>query len=314
MDEIIVSENNLPIPADITPNVLAEMDNISRSAENVDKALKAAKKAKESADAASKRSAGWSITGKDKKEAIEALQKSGIELAAGIQDIADAQKTMFDNLLKITDATKYLFGLGIANIASTRAVIGQITSGLQDASKRNISQRAKDSLLDVVRQLKAQEDLFLKLEKLANRCKGLEKEVQAVIGSEGDQSDVQSLAGLGVRISEVHATLLTEISERAETISREALQKMEEAKAYSDTLLEKEVSRADNAYTAKCSSAIAQTHMESIAEKVITTSEKRLQDVKLALESKNSALKISLWILGFVSMFNLIASVMMFLR
>lgn len=131
-----INNNVQLIPANIAPTVLSKIETISQSAENVEKALEAARKAKDSADAASKKSAGWSLTGKDKKEAIEALQNSGIELAVGIQNIADAQKVMFDNLINITDATKYLFGLGVANIATTRVVIDTITSGLKDASKQ----------------------------------------------------------------------------------------------------------------------------------------------------------------------------------
>ena len=128
----IVTINAQLVPANLGPTVLEKMEAISKSAENVDKALEAAKKAKESADAASKKSAGWSFTGSDKKEAIEALQQSGLEMANGIHDIADAQKIMFDNLLNITEATKYVFGLGGSNIATTRVVIDTIVSGLQD--------------------------------------------------------------------------------------------------------------------------------------------------------------------------------------
>lgn len=221
-----INNNVQLIPANIAPTVLSKIETISQSAENVEKALEAARKAKGSADAASKKSAGWSLTGKDKKEAIEALQNSGIELAVGIQNIADAQKVMFDNLINITDATKYLFGLGVANIATTRVVIDTITSGLKDASKQKISQRAKESLLGVVQQLKAQEDLFNKIEKLSNKCKLLEKEIQTLKGTENGQSDELSLTGLTRKMLEDHNALLKQINTQTDSVKTEVLHEM----------------------------------------------------------------------------------------
>ena len=265
-----INNNVQLIPANIAPTVLSKIETISQSAENVEKALEAARKAKDSADAASKKSAGWSLTGKDKKEAIEALQNSGIELAVGIQNIADAQKVMFDNLINITNATKYLFGLGVANIATTRVVIDTITSGLKDASKQKISQRAKESLLGVVQQLKAQEDLFNKIEKLSNKCKLLEKEIQTLKGTENAQSNELSLTGLTRKMLENHNALLKQINTQA------------------------------IAYT------------ESLVDKVRIDSEKRLYEEKALLEKKTSTLKLWCWILGIVSIINLLISTFMF--
>lgn len=267
-----INNNVQLIPANIAPTVLSKIETISQSAENVEKALEAARKAKDSADAASKKSAGWSLTGKDKKEAIEALQNSGIELAVGIQNIADAQKVMFDNLINITDATKYLFGLGVANIATTRVVIDTITSGLKDASKQKISQRAKESLLGVVQQLKAQEDLFNKIEKLSNKCKLLEKEIQTLKGTENAQSNELSLTGLTRKMLENHNALLKQIGSASEAI----------------------------AYT------------ESLVDKVRIDSEKRLYEEKALLEKKTSTLNLWCWILGIVSIINLLISAFMF--
>lgn len=270
------TNNNVQlIPANIAPAVLSEIETISQSTENVEKALEAARKAKDSADAASKRSAGWSLTGKDKKEAIEALQKSGIELAAGIQNIADAQKVMFDNLINITDATKYLFGLGVANIATTRVVIDTITSGLKDASKQKISQRAKESLLGVVQQLKAQEDLFNKIEKLSNKYKLLEKDILTIKGTENAQSNEQSLTGLTTKIQEDYNFLLKQINTQTNS---------------------------------------AKAEIVSLVDKVRNDSDKRLYEEKVLFEKKTSILNLWCWILGIVSIINLLISVFMFLN
>lgn len=304
-----INNNVQLIPANIAPTVLSKIETISQSAENVEKALEAARKAKDSADAASKKSAGWSLTGKDKKEAIEALQNSGIELAVGIQNIADAQKVMFDNLINITDATKYLFGLGVANIATTRVVIDTITSGLKDASKQKISQRAKESLLGVVQQLKAQEDLFNKIEKLSNKCKLLEKEIQTLKGTENAQSNELSLTGVTRKILENHNALLKQINTQTDSVKTEVLHEM---KSYYIIKINEEIERTNITYDKIGSASEAMAYTESLVDKVRTDSEKRLYEEKALLEKKTSTLNLWCWILGIVSIINLLISAFMF--
>lgn len=272
-----INNNIQLVPANLAPTVLSKIETISQSAENVEKALEAARNAKDSADAASKKSAGWSLTGKDKKEAIEALQNSGLELAVGIQNIADAQKVMFDNLTNITDATKYLFGLGVANIATTRVVIDTITSGLKDASKHKISQRAKESLLGVVQQLKAQEDLFNKVEKLSNRCKLLEKEILSIKGTENAQSNELSLTGLITKMQESHDLLLKHINTQTNSAKFEFLHEM---KLYYNIKINEEIERTNNTYDKIGSASDAMVYTESLVDKVRIDSEKRLYEEK----------------------------------
>lgn len=305
-----INNNVQLVPANIAPTVLSKIETISQSAENVEKALEAARKAKDSADAASKKSAGWSLTGKDKKEAIEALQNSGIELALGIQNIADAQKVMFDNLINITDATKYLFGLGVANIATTRVVIDTITSGLKDASIVKISQRAKESLLGVVQQLKAQEDLFNKIEKLSNKCKLLEKEIQTIKGTENAQSNELSLTGLTRKMLEDHNALLKQINTQTDSAKTEVLHEM---KLYYNIKINEEIERTNNTYDKIGSASEAMAYTESLVDKVHTDSEKRLYEEKVLLEKKTSTLNLWCWILGIASIINLLISAFMFL-
>lgn len=305
-----INNNVQLVPANIAPTVLSKIETISQSAENVEKALEAARKAKDSADAASKKSAGWSLTGKDKKEAIEALQNSGIELALGIQNIADAQKVMFDNLINITDATKYLFGLGVANIATTRVAIDTITSGLKDASKQKISQRAKESLLGVVQQLKAQEDLFNKIEKLSNKCKLLEKEIQTIKGTENAQSNELSLTGLTRKMLEDHNALLKQINTQTDSAKTEVLHEM---KLYYNIKINEKIERTNNTYDKIGSASEAMAYTESLVDKVHTDSEKRLYEEKVLLEKKTSTLNLWCWILGIASIINLLISAFMFL-
>lgn len=267
------NNNAQQTPANLDPKVLSEIATISSSDEKVKNALEAAKKAMDSADAASKKSACWSFTGKDKKEAIEALQKSGIELAIGIQNVADAQKVMFDNLKIIAKATNSLFGLGVSNIACTRAVIDIITTSLKDASKQKLSERARESLMSVVQQLKAQEDLFNKVEKLSNRCKLLEEEILTIKGTENAQSNELSLTGLTRKMLENYNVLLERINTQTNLVKSET---------------------------------------ESLIYKVHNDSEKRLYEEKVLLEKKTSTLNLWCLILGGVSIINLLISVFIF--
>ncbi|MGV3487131.1 MAG: hypothetical protein ACO1OC_00905 [Tuberibacillus sp.] len=159
-DEIIdadlldLNEKDLPLLIQGQVSQLNELD------KSVKKAIKAAGEAVDSATSARYKSAGF---GK-KKVAIEELQSAGMELAEAVQLGAEAQRISFEFQTKLAKISKYLFGLGVSNIASNRFVVRELELKLKGASEEELSDLARQELMSVVRQLKEQEDVLKKLE------------------------------------------------------------------------------------------------------------------------------------------------------
>ncbi len=166
-DEIIKSgvsgfnEKDLP---DMIQEQIKELNELEKS---VNEAIHAADEAKNSAISAKYKSAGF---GK-KKIAIEELQSAGVDLAEAVQSGAEAQKISFEFQTKLAQISKYLFGLGVSNIASNRFVVRELEMRLKGASQEELSELARQELMTVVKQLKEQEDIHRKLENIFKTIK-----------------------------------------------------------------------------------------------------------------------------------------------
>ena len=102
---------------------------------------------------------------KSDKTAIESLQKACKLQGDALESLAKAIKLSYINQKKIKDVTTFLLGLGLANTALNRMVIRELEMRLANASKEEIDELAKQELENVVKQLKAQEDLRGRLDK-----------------------------------------------------------------------------------------------------------------------------------------------------
>ena len=161
-------EYNLPqqkisieqLPA-IIGNTFKHISEVDRKISN---AVSRAEEAKKLADEASQKNAGWSFFGSDKKEAIEALQSAAISQANALSDSVDANKELFNNQKKMSEAIRYLFGLGVANMAANRTVVRELVLKLENASQKELSELARQEITNVILQLRAQEDMQYKLE------------------------------------------------------------------------------------------------------------------------------------------------------
>lgn len=138
---------------------------------DLDKKVKAATEqaetAKSSADLAADKSAGWF----QNKEAIEAIQLSQSVIAEAVVLEAEAQKIAFEFQTQLAQITKYLFGLGVTNLGLNRSVVRELKLKLEGASAEELSDLAKQEIINVIRQLKAQEDLLQKQEELDKKIK-----------------------------------------------------------------------------------------------------------------------------------------------
>ena len=179
-------ENNLlqqNVSIEQLPAIIGDTyKNITEVDRKISNAVSKADEAKTLADIASKKEAGWSFFGGDKKEAIEALQSAAISQANALSDSVDANKQLFENQKKMSDALRYLFGLGVANMAANRTVVQELELKLQNASKEELSELARQEITNVILQLRAQEDMQYKLENHNRILREHKGEIDKILG------------------------------------------------------------------------------------------------------------------------------------
>lgn len=150
------------------PSIIRDQFNkLSALRENVEEASKKAEQAQASARLAKNKSAGFF----QKKEAIEALQGAAIDLADAQTSAAQAQEVSFEYQQKLGEVAKYLFGLGVTNIAMNRSVVRELEMKLKGASEEELDEFARQEIIGVVRQLKAQQDIMKKQGELTEQVK-----------------------------------------------------------------------------------------------------------------------------------------------
>lgn len=152
----------------------------------VKKALEAAGRAEQRARAAHDLSAGRGFFKDKKKEAIEGLQEAGVELAEAVQLGTQAQKLSFELQTRLAEITKYLFTLGVGNIAANRVVVRELEMRLRGASEEELSELARQEVMSVIRQLKEQEDLLRKQEQMREALSGHDFKISHLMGQTDD--------------------------------------------------------------------------------------------------------------------------------
>lgn len=98
----------------------------------------------------------------NKKDAMEAIQSTQISLSEATLKNTEALEKTFEYQQALTNITKFLFGLGVSNIAVNRTIVHELELRLEHASEEKIDELARGELLNVIRDLKAQEDLAKK--------------------------------------------------------------------------------------------------------------------------------------------------------
>jgi DNA repair exonuclease SbcCD ATPase subunit len=180
---IVLGENELVDAATLRinekdlPSVLqGQVETLNELSKSLEKALRAADKATNSAKNAKNKSAGLFKN----KAAIEELQSAGVDVADAIASAAEAQKISFEFQTKLAEISKYLIALGCINIVNNKTVIRQLESKLKNASKEELSELARQELMNVIRQLKAQEDILSKQEAHAEIAKEHDKKLKVL--------------------------------------------------------------------------------------------------------------------------------------
>ncbi|MCR4813940.1 MAG: hypothetical protein K5879_03845 [Lachnospiraceae bacterium] len=106
-----------------------------------------------------------------KKEAIENLQTATLSLADAQVDAMNAQKLSFEYQQKLADITKFLFRLGLTNIAMNRVVVEELEYKLRNASQEELDDLARAEIENLLKRLKMQQDIDQKQTELAKILK-----------------------------------------------------------------------------------------------------------------------------------------------
>lgn len=167
--------NNLNINLSDFPTIIANTcNNITVCDQKVNKALEDAGKAKSTAEiAANKEHTFW----KGKGKTLDALQNAAITLAQSQLSSTEAIEQCFNNQKIMANSIAYLFAMGCINMTANRTVVREIQMRLSNASKEELSEFARQELQNVILQLKAQEDLYNRIEKHASLLKDQDENI-----------------------------------------------------------------------------------------------------------------------------------------
>jgi hypothetical protein len=122
------------------------------------------------------------------KTAIESLQETTLSLADAQLIAAEAQEKSFEYQKKLAEITKYLFGLGVSNIAANRIVVKELEMRLKNASEDEIDSLAREEIKNLVRELKMQEDVMQKQSLLNERIHELDEKMNSYL-SKNEEKD-----------------------------------------------------------------------------------------------------------------------------
>ena len=83
----------------------------------------------------------------------------------------NAQKLQFDYQQKLADITKFLFRLGLTNIAMNRVVVEELEYKLRNASQEELDDLARAEIENLLKRLKMQQDIDQKQTELTKLLK-----------------------------------------------------------------------------------------------------------------------------------------------
>jgi hypothetical protein len=136
-----------------------------------------AEKAAKSANSAYAESAGFF----NRKNAIEAMQSAQLDSAKANMANVEFQKVSLEFHKKCAEINKFLFMLGVSNIALNRTTVRQLELKLQGASKEKISELVQSEIKNVIEELKAQQDILEKQKNIDIKLKEVHQDQKSQI-------------------------------------------------------------------------------------------------------------------------------------
>ena len=94
--------------------------------------------------------------------------------------MTDAQKMLFENQKQMADGMRYLLVLGASSIAMNRVVIAELEAKLKQATKEQLSEKAREELIGVIKLLREQESAFSKQDRMSDQLKTHGREIETI--------------------------------------------------------------------------------------------------------------------------------------
>ena len=116
--------------------------------------------------------------GKNKRDAINSTQDAVRSLADAQAALYEAQILLFEYQRKLSDSMRFLLVLGTSSIAMNRLVIAELEGKLKQATKEELSEKARKELLEVIKLLKEQESAFSRQDRLADEIDSTKRTVE----------------------------------------------------------------------------------------------------------------------------------------
>lgn len=313
-DVSVVKESDLP-------KIIGEQyTKLTKLEDSVEKAVKMAQRAEDKASVAEEASTGWF----QKKEAIELLQRATKGLAEAQLSAVEAQKISFEYHTKLTEITKFLFALGVSNIAMNRSVVRELELKLKGASDADISDLAKQELKNVVMQLKAQEDLMMKQEAVAGKVnqhdsqlKDVDKQIDTL--EEQDEEQDEKIAENAEEITK-HAKELSSQAEKDKEHDKKIddLEEQDEAQDKKIEELEEQDEAQDKILTEHEIELKKQQEIDTRLEMLTMENAQKIESLRQELAdqiSKNGKNNDIMWKIGItaVSVLALVLSIINFI-
>lgn len=126
-----------------------------------------------------KQSHFWTI-GRNKAK-VGQTQEVLNDIIDAINNNANATKALFNNQTRLADLQKKLYGIGLMGIASNRIVIREIKLRLENASKEELSELARQELENTVYELEKQLKLEEKIDDINNE---INRKMDELLGSQ----------------------------------------------------------------------------------------------------------------------------------
>lgn len=171
MGNTVMDAVNVKLSVEDMPSVVQKsVVGLIEVEKKVNYALKKANEAKESAFSNSSQKVRLVF---GHKKNIESINEVLCDVAEATGELADAQTIILDYMRKLSEVTKYLFQLGVSNIAANRAVVHELEKQLGAAKTGELSPYARQELLATIAQLKSQQDFMDKQDKTYTEVKKL---------------------------------------------------------------------------------------------------------------------------------------------
>ena len=174
----------------------------------VNYALKKANEAKESALSNDSKKVGRFF---GHKKNIESINEALCDVAEATSELADAQTIILDYMRKLSEVTKFLFQLGVSNIAANRTVVRELEKQLSSAKQGELSPYARQELLATIAQLKSQQDFMEKQDKTYAEVKKLGADAAR------DRTQITKKINDLVKIGNDQQTIIMSLSEALES-------------------------------------------------------------------------------------------------